>query len=102
MRGLFYGFPDDEATADVADEYLFGPDLLVAPVTEPGARERGVYLPGDGTVSWTDLRDGRRYPGGTTVTAAAPLDSVPVFARNGRDHGLSGLLGGDAAGDAEP
>ncbi|NEG56050.1 glycoside hydrolase family 31 protein [Bifidobacterium platyrrhinorum] len=92
VRGLFYEFPDDGRAADVADEYMFGPDLLVAPVMEYGARERTVYLPGDASVTWTDLRDGTTHAGGSTVTAAAALDTVPVFARDGRDHGLAGRL----------
>ena len=92
VRGLFYEFPSDAAAADVADEYMFGPDLLVAPVVEPGATSREVYLPGGVGVTWTDLRDGAEYAGGSRVSVAAPIDSVPVFARNGADHGLAGLL----------
>ena len=92
VRALFYEFPDDPAVADVADEYMFGPDLLVAPVVELGARSRAVMLPGDKSVQWTDLRDGNVYAGGQTVTVEAELDTVPVFARNGRDHGLAGML----------
>ncbi|WEV73918.1 hypothetical protein OZX74_08590 [Bifidobacterium sp. ESL0798] len=88
IRGLFYEFPDDEAAADIADEYMFGPDLLVAPVTTLKARSREVYLPGDASVSWTDLRDGRAYPGGSTIDSPAPLDSLPVFAKAGKDWGL--------------
>lgn len=49
-------------------------------------------LPGDKSVQWTDLRDGNVYAGGQTVTVEAELDTVPVFARNGRDHGLAGML----------
>ena len=90
VRGLFYEFPDDGKAADVGDEYLFGPDLLVAPVTEYGARSRDVYLPGDETTTWTDLRDGTEMPGGRLVRVAAPLESMPVFARNGAAHGLDG------------
>ena len=91
-RGLFYEFPDDEAAADVAGEYLFGPDLLVAPVTELGARSREVYLPGDESTTWTNLHDGAEYAGGRTVTVEAPLDVLPLFARNGADHGLNGMI----------
>ncbi|KAA8820209.1 glycoside hydrolase family 31 protein [Bifidobacterium vespertilionis] len=92
VRGLFYEFPDDEAAANVADEYLFGPDLLVAPVVEAGARSRSVYLPGNESVTWTNLHDGIAYKGGQTVNVNAPIDVVPVFARDGRDHGLAGLI----------
>ena len=92
IRGLFYEFPDDAAAADVADEYMFGADLLVAPVTDFGARARSVYLPGDASVTWTALRDGATYAGGQSVDVDCPLDTVPVFARNGATHGLDGLL----------
>ncbi len=92
VRGLFYEFPNDRKATDVADEFLFGPDLLVAPVTEAGKTSRTVYLPGDASTSWTDLRDGKKYAGGTTVTLSAPIDTLPVLARNGRDHGLAGRL----------
>ena len=92
IRGLFYEFPDDAAAADIADEYMLGADLLVAPVVEEGARSRSVYLPGDETTSWTDLRDGTVYTGGQTATVDAALDTIPVLARNGKDHGLAGIL----------
>ena len=92
IRGLFYEFPGEEAAADIADEYLFGPDILVAPVTELGARSREVYLPGGEATTWTNLHDGAVYAGGQTVTVEAPLDVVPAFARNGKDHGLQGLI----------
>ncbi|GAB3283106.1 glycoside hydrolase family 31 protein [Kineosporia babensis] len=89
MRGLFYEFADDPAAWDVADEYLFGPDLLIAPVMEPGARSREVYLPAGS--SWTDLRDGTEHQGGITITVAAPLESIPVFARDGALPELIGV-----------
>ena len=76
----------------MADEYLFGPDLLVAPVTALGARSREVYLPGDESTTWTNLHDGTEYAGGRTVTVDAPLDVLPLFARNGADHGLNGMI----------
>lgn len=92
VRGLFYEFPTDEHVADIADEYLYGPDILVAPVVEAGAASRSVYLPGDETTTWTDLRDGAVYVGGQSIESSAAIDTVPAFARDGRDHGLIGLL----------
>ena len=68
------------------DEYLFGDDLLVAPVLERGARERSVLLPPG---VWFDWDDGTRYAGGQTVRVAAPLDKLPLFVRGG---GLVPLL----------
>ncbi|WP_084129046.1 glycoside hydrolase family 31 protein [Demequina sp. NBRC 110055] len=63
--------------ADVTDQYFLGPDLIVAPVIEPGARTRVVHLP-DG--QWRGL-DGTAYEGPCTVTADVTLDSIPRFAR---------------------
>jgi alpha-D-xyloside xylohydrolase len=79
MRGMFFEFPDDPATWTISDQFLFGPDILVAPVTHAGARARSVYLPAG--ASWTEASTGTTFEGGQTVEAAAPLDVVPVFAR---------------------
>ena len=81
IRPLFYNFPADKAAWDVEDEYCFGDDLLVAPIFEAGARERKVYLPAD--TEWIDTESGNCYAGGQTVTVAAPMDVIPVFARKG-------------------
>jgi alpha-D-xyloside xylohydrolase len=89
MRGLFHEFPDDPGAWTAADEYLLGPDLLVAPVLEPGARSRSVYLPAGAT--WTDLRDGTVHQPGEVVVPA-PLASMPVFARDGARPELVGRL----------
>ncbi|MGW1026703.1 glycoside hydrolase family 31 protein [Streptomyces sp. NPDC002577] len=83
MRPLFVDFPDDEAAWAVEDQFLFGPDILVAPVTSAGATERQVYLP-EGR-SWTDAWTGREYAGGRTVTADAPIEHIPVFVAQGSD-----------------
>ncbi len=92
VRGLFFDFPQDEQAANIADEYLFGPDLLVAPVTDLAARSRTVYLPGGEETLWTDLHTGQTFNGGVRITVEAPLDVIPVFARNGADHGLNGMI----------
>ena len=80
MRPLFYEFAEDEAAWDVKDAYMFGADLLVAPVMTYGAREREVYLPAG--AKWTEESTGKVYEGGQTVMAEAPLDVIPVFRRN--------------------
>jgi alpha-D-xyloside xylohydrolase len=94
MRGLFYEFPDDACCWQVGDQFLFGADVLVAPVLEPGATERDVYLPVGAT--WTDARTGEEFDGGQTVRAAAPLASIPVFARTPEALALLGELAGVA------
>ncbi len=81
MRALVMDFPDDPNVRDIGEQYMFGPALLVAPVTEFRAREHEVYLPA-GT-SWYDFYSGRRYDGGQTITAQAPLARMPLFVHGG-------------------
>jgi alpha-D-xyloside xylohydrolase len=81
MRPLVMDFPADEAGRGRADEYLFGPAFLVAPVTTLGARDREVYLPAG--ADWYDFWTGARLRGGRTVQAPAPFDSLPVYVRAG-------------------
>ena len=83
MRPLFYDFPHDSEAVNCEDEYMFGPDVLVAPVLELGVRERPVYLPKG--PKWKEARTGKVYEGGQRVNAAAPLESIPVFIREGAD-----------------
>jgi alpha-D-xyloside xylohydrolase len=83
MRPLLVDFPDDPAAWPVDDAYMFGPDLLVAPVASLGARRRDVYLPTGS--QWSDAWTGARLHGGTTVTADAPLARIPLFLRDGAD-----------------
>ena len=80
MRPLFLEFPADPTAWEVDDQFLLGPDVLVAPVTQFGARERRVYLPAG--AEWTDVGTGRRYAGGDHVDVAAPLDRIPVLVRD--------------------
>ena len=81
IRPLFYNFPADKKAWDVEDAYCFGDDLVVAPIFEAGATERTVYLPA-GT-AWIDANTRTRYEGGQYVTVPAPIDVIPVFAREG-------------------
>ncbi|WP_458117234.1 glycoside hydrolase family 31 protein [Arthrobacter sp. D2-10] len=91
MRALFHEFPTDPEAWNVSDQYLFGPDLLVAPVLTAGATTRLVYLPAG--ADWTELSTGRCLSGGQTVLADAPLDVIPVFSRNDRLAHLVGSIG---------
>ena len=83
MRPLFFDFSEDAKAFEVADAFMFGPDLLVAPILYEGAREREVYLPA-GT-EWINAWTDRRFAGGQTVTAEAPLEIIPLFVRDGAD-----------------
>jgi alpha-D-xyloside xylohydrolase len=88
MRGLFHEFPDDTASWDVTGQYMLGPDLLVAPVVSPHATSRSVYLPAG--ARWTHLLTGEVHDGGQTIDTPAPIDQIPVFARDGA---LADLVG---------
>jgi alpha-D-xyloside xylohydrolase len=79
MRPLFFDFPADAGCWDVEDQFMFGPDLLIAPVLEASARSRRLYLPAGTT--WTHAWSGARLDGGQWITADAPLDQIPVYLR---------------------
>lgn len=81
MRALWMDFPGDPKVADIGDEYMFGPDFLVAPVASQGQTRKQVYLPAgaDWYDYWTDIR----VSGGRTITVDAPIDRIPVFVRAG-------------------
>ena len=84
MRPLFYDFPADKQAWQTEDCYMFGPDMLVTPVMEPGVTERSIYLPVGST--WKDAYTGKVYEGGQTVTVPAPIDVIPVMLRDGKDY----------------
>jgi len=81
MRGLTMDFSLDNEVFDIADQYMFGPALMVNPVTEYKARSRKVYLPA--ASDWYDLRSGKHYSGGSVTEADAPYEYMPVFVREG-------------------
>ncbi|HVU16716.1 MAG TPA: TIM-barrel domain-containing protein [Candidatus Didemnitutus sp.] len=81
MRPLVMDFTDDHAARDARDEFMFGPALLVSPVTEYQARHRSVYLPGNGR--WYDFWTGADASGGKILDAPAPYDAIPLYVRAG-------------------
>lgn len=80
MRALVFDYTDDENVYDIRDEYLFGKELLVAPVTEERATERTAYFP-EG--EWYDWDYGYRYEGRKSYTVYAPQNRIPLFVKGG-------------------
>ena len=80
MRALVLNYPDDPRVWQLGSEFLWGDDLLVAPVTREGATAWPVYLPAGG---WYDFWTGTRYEGPGGVTLDAPLDRLPLLVRAG-------------------
>lgn len=83
MRPLFYDFPQDMTAWEIDDQYMFGPDILVAPILYEGQRSRRVYLP-EGA-EWKCTIDGRKYDGGQWIECDAPIEDIPLFLRDNAD-----------------
>lgn len=81
MRPLVMDFRTDATARAISDQYMFGPALLINPVTTYNARTRSVYLPP--AAGWYDLWSGARSAGAQTVSAPAPFDAIPVYVRAG-------------------
>ena len=79
MRPLFFDFPDDCECWKVEDAYMFGAEILVAPVMEAGVNSRSVYLPKG--CQWIESATGKIYTGGQRIEAYAPIDIIPVFTK---------------------
>ncbi len=82
IRPTFYDFESDPRTFDECDDFMLGDQVLVASVVEPGVSERSVYLP-KGPDGWVDIHRGTWHGSGKIVVLPAPLDVVPVLARDG-------------------
>ncbi len=80
MRPLFFDFSEDESAWAIEDQFMFGPDLLVAPVLYEGLRSREVYLPAN--VTWTEAWTNETFTGGQWITADAPLERIPLYLRD--------------------
>ncbi len=81
MRPLFFDFPTDNETYEIGDQYMFGPDILVAPVVYESEIERTVYLPKG--AKWKECESEEEYEGGQWIEVQAPLNKIPVFTKNG-------------------
>ena len=77
MRPMFYDYPEDKNCWDVEDAYMFGPNLLIAPVMYAGMKQRDVYLP-EGS-EWIEVSTGKHWDGGSTAAVSLSLDHIPVF-----------------------
>ena len=81
MRPLIFDFADDETALRQSCEYMFGPELLVSPVTEPGVKEWKTYLPKQ-KGGWTEIHTNEHFDGGQYVTTKVSKAYIPVFKRN--------------------
>ncbi len=80
MRPLVFDFADDPVALQQKYEYMFGPSLLVSPITEPGVTEWKTYLPKT-EGGWQEIHTGEHFEGGQTVTTKVFKEFIPVFAR---------------------
>ena len=80
MRALVLDFRDDPWVWNIGDQFLFGPALLISPVTEPGATSRHLYLP---KAKWYNFWTGETLEGGNAINVSAPLEQIPIFVRAG-------------------
>ncbi len=90
IRPLVYHFPHDQRCQTESFEFLLGSHLLVAPVLEPGARTRRVYLPAGPW--WCDFHSGQWYMGGSEIEVPAPLEQIPLFVADGGILPLGGVM----------
>src|SRR5262249_1730908 len=80
IRPMFWHHQNDPIAVSISDQFLLGADLLVAPMLQPGATVRSVYLPGG---IWFDFWSGTAFRGGQHVLVEAALDTMPLFVRAG-------------------
>ena len=80
MRPLLFDWPEDETCTSIGDEFLFGDDILFAPIVNRGETSRRVYLPAG---EWVFARDGKEYAGGQWITCTAELNEFIAFVKKG-------------------
>lgn len=82
MRPMFFEFPDDPKCYELWDQYMYGPDILFAPIYNEHQTDREVYLPAG---EWVSVLDGRIYQGGASISVHAEIDQYIAFVRKGQD-----------------
>jgi alpha-D-xyloside xylohydrolase len=81
MRALVMDFDKDPSVVNIGNEFMFGPNFLVAPVTEFNVNTKEVYLPS--TIGWFDFYTGKYYSGGRNITTDVSLEKIPLFVKEG-------------------
>lgn len=81
MRGLVMDFGNDKNVLNINDQFMFGPAIMVSPVSEYKARSRSVYLPSGS--DWYELQTGKMLNGGQTIQADAPYTEIPLYVKSG-------------------
>jgi alpha-D-xyloside xylohydrolase len=89
MRALVFDYMKDEATHNITDQFLLG-DIMVCPVTDADATKRKVYLPMGN--DWFDFWSGKKYKGGQTIMADAPIERIPLFIKAGTILPLADIM----------
>ncbi len=100
MRAMVLEAPDEPQTHELNEQYMFGENLLIAPIMNEGETSKTIYLP-EG--EWTDFFYGSQRPGGQTIQYHADVDTIPVFVKQGAilpmnlnaDYELGGIIGND-------
>ncbi len=101
MRPLVMDFPNDKEVLSVGHQYLFGPSILVTPVTTAGVTTQSVYLPATGA-PWYNFWTGETAAAGQRVEAAAPVETLPLFIRPGSILPLGPFLQYSSEKPADP
>ena len=93
IRWLAFDFADDKNTWGITDQFMFGESIMVCPVLDAmyydangesliaAEKQRSVYLPAG--CDWFDFYTGEKYEGGKTITVSAPLETIPLFVKDG-------------------
>jgi alpha-glucosidase (family GH31 glycosyl hydrolase) len=89
LRALFFDWPHDTRIWEFPLQYLLGDDLLVSPVTEPGATEWSTYLPAG---EWFDAWTGEQHAGGRVVSRDVPIEEIPVYVRSASWERMRGVF----------
>ena len=90
MRPMFFEFPNEDNLWAVSDQYMFGSELLVAPILERGQHARSVYLP-EG-MEWINAYTGETFAGGQAIDVPAPIEQIPLFVKAPVHDDLGGLV----------